>query len=130
MRRIALLSLILLAACDTGGVVPSTGPDGSMAPTTTEPPGDCLRLAIDAADHLEGLIAALNDVTTEQFEDPAQWPENLVDLQAKGRELDQREAELKCDRSIIQQVVVQRASEIEATGPVARFLLGLLLAGG
>jgi hypothetical protein len=120
---------ILLSACHGGGVVPTTGGTGVPASSTTEPPGDCLRLAIEAADLLEDMVGALDGLTTAQFEDRAQWPQGLVELQAKGRELDLREVELGCDRSIIQQIVVDRASGLEANGPVSRFLLGLLLAG-
>ena len=120
---------MLLSACHSGGVVPTTGGGGTAATTTTEPPSDCLRLAIETADLLEDLVGALDGVTAAQFEDRSQWPQSLVDLEAKGKELDRKEAELGCDRSIIQQVAVERAAGLEAKGPVSRFLLGLLLAG-
>jgi hypothetical protein len=132
VKRIAVLSLVLLlSACHSGGVVPTTGGSGTAATTTstTEPPRDCLRLAIEAADLLEDMIGALDPMTTAQFEDRSQWSQGLLELEAKGQELDRKEAELGCNRSIIQAAVIDRASGLEARGPVSRFLLGLLLPG-
>lgn len=132
MRRFFTLALVFLAAaCSAGGgELPATS-SSSTTPVsttpTTDPGTDCRRLAEDAVAYLEDVVAELDGITASQLADRAQWPDALVDLEARGEELDRRVADLGCDLGAVQQEVILRASELQAQGPVARLLLDLLL---
>jgi hypothetical protein len=131
VRRIATLALVgLLAACSGGGVAPTT-PSSSTIPVsttpTTDPGADCRRLAEDAVAYLEDVVAQLDGITADQLADRAQWPDALLDLEARGEELDRRTADLGCDLGTVQQDVILRAAELQGHGPLGRLLLDLLL---
>ena len=132
MRRFFTLALVFLAAaCSAGGgELPATS-TSSTAPVvttpTTDPGADCREVAEDAVAYLADVVDELAGVTPAQLADRAQWPDTLVDLEARGEELDRRVADLGCDLGAVQQEVILRASELQAQGPVARLLLDLLL---
>lgn len=131
MKRLAPLALVLLlAACDGGGATTTTpGSTTSSAPIvttpTTDPGEDCRRLAEDAYEYLAAVVDELQGVTVEQLEDRAQWPEALVQFEARGEELDRRAEEFGCDPGAVQQEVLVRASTLQSTG-LGRLLLDLL----
>lgn len=131
VRRIATLALVgLLAACSSGGVATTTT-SSSTTPVsttpTTDPGADCRRLAEDAVVYLEDAVAQLDDITADQLTYRAHWPDALLDLQARGEELDRRTSDLGCDLGAVQQDVILRAAELQGQGPLGRLLLDLLL---
>jgi hypothetical protein len=136
-RRAAWVTLIaclvlclLLAACSGGGTLPAST-STSIVPVsttpTTDPGADCRRLAADAVEYLEDVVAALEGVSVSELADRSRWPDVLVELEQRGEEMDERAAELGCDPGAVQQEVVLRAATLEARGPIARLLLDLLL---
>lgn len=131
MKRIAPLALLgLLAACSGGGVAPTTAPTSTTPPSTTpttDPGEDCRLLAEDAVAYLEDVVTQLDGVTADQLTDRAQWPDALLDLEARGEELDRRITDLECDLGAVQQEVILRAAELQGQGPLGRLLLDLLL---
>jgi hypothetical protein len=94
---------------------------------TTDPGADCRQLAEEAVSYLEDVVAALEGVDAAQLADRTRWPAPLAELEQRGEELDGRAAELGCDPGAVQQEVVLRAASLQAEGPLARFLLDLLL---
>lgn len=137
MRRSPILLAVVLlallpAACDGGDGATTTGGASTtsslpfVTTPTTDPGHDCRRLAEDAYEYLEEVVEELQGVTVAQLEDRAQWPEALVEFEARGEELDRRAAEHDCDRGAVQQEVLVRASALQATG-IGGLLLDLLL---
>jgi hypothetical protein len=130
VRRILPLALFLLVAGCHGGASNPPATSTSFAPITTTPttdPGEaCRQLTDDTYDLLAGVAAELAEITPQQLEDPDQWPQAMLDLEAQGRDLDRRAADLGCDPGAVQQDVLVRASALEATG-LGRLLLDLLL---
>jgi hypothetical protein len=113
-----------------GGALPTTtsssAPPVSTTPTT-DPGADCRRLAEDAVAYLEDVVEELDGITADQLTDRSQWPDALLDIEARGEELDRRTTDLGCDLGAVQQEVVLRAAELQAQGPLGRLLLDLLL---
>jgi len=131
VRRIIPLALVvLLAACSggtgTAGISTSTAATGFSTSSTTDPGEECRRLAEDAYEYLVGVVEELAGVDPEQLSDRAQWPQALLDLEERGEALDRRAAEEGCDRGALQQAVLARASNLQATG-LGMLLLDLLL---
>ncbi|MBN2113122.1 MAG: hypothetical protein JW785_03240 [Acidimicrobiia bacterium] len=133
MKRLApAFLLVLLAACNSGGATTTllTTTTTTVLPIvttpTTDPGEDCRRLAADAYEYLAEVVEELQGVTAEQLEDRTLWPPALLELEARGEELDRRADEFGCDIGAVQQEVLVRASSLQATG-LGRLLLDLLL---
>jgi hypothetical protein len=124
----------LVAACDSDGAEVTVVTSGTTATSTTttttiDVAGLCVQLAEDAAAFFEEAVEELDDITYEEFSERSRWPDDLVELQALGEELDSRAGELGCDAGTIQEYVFAEAADLVAEGAVSQLLLELLVPG-
>jgi hypothetical protein len=125
VKRVALLLVVLVAACDSGTVpTPTTAPPGPTT-TTTIVNDTCDRLASDMAVWLEMLIEVLDDTPAQVVADPEAWPEALVALQQQGGPLDARGAAMECDPGALQAEAF-RLADLDPDSATSRYLMGLL----
>ncbi len=124
-RFIVALLVLLLAACDSGTVTPTTA-DPSLPSTTTTIENDtCGDLAVDTARYLESVIEVLDQSTLAETRDRALWPEGLVALEQQGVALDARSAAMRCDRGQVQSAAFF-AADLDPDSDLARYLMSLL----
>ena len=120
-----VIAAVLVAACDSGTVSPTTSPPGVPTTTTTIENDSCRRLAADTAEYLETLIEVLDDVTVEQARSRDTWPEALFAMEIQGKSLDARSEEMRCDPAEIQSAAFGLA-QLDPDSDLARYLLQLM----
>jgi hypothetical protein len=120
---ILLVSLVVLVACDSGTVSPTTTPPGVTS--TTIENDTCTRLARDTATYLQTLIEVLDQVTVDEIRDREAWPEALQAMEQQGKDLDSRAAEMRCDPGEVQTAAFL-AADLDPDSDLARYLLTLM----
>ncbi|OFW64657.1 MAG: hypothetical protein A2135_04050 [Actinobacteria bacterium RBG_16_67_15] len=120
-----IVMLMVLAACDSGTVSPTTSPPGVPTTTTTIVGDTCGRLAEDTAVYLETLVEVLDEVTLDETRDRDAWPEALVAMEQQGHDLDARAAEMRCDPGQVQTAAFL-AADLDPDSDLARYLLDLM----
>ena len=118
-----LTSVLVLAACDSGTVSPTTAPPGVT--TTTIENDTCARLARDTATYLETLIEVLDQVTLDEIRDREAWPESLQAMEQQGKDLDSRAEDMRCDRGEVQTAAFL-AADLDPDSDLGRYLLDLM----
>lgn len=119
--------MVTLAACQSA-TVETTVTTGTTSTTTTTIENDtCDRVGEDTVRYLAGLLDVLDSTALRDFTDRSAWPEELVDLERQGRDLDLRADALRCDQAAIQQRAFSDV-DLNRQGPLARELVELLLA--
>lgn len=123
-RQVAVAALVLVvAACDSGAVSPTTAPPGVTS--TTIENDTCTRLARDTAEYLETLVEVLDQVTLEETRDREAWPEALQAMEQQGKDLDSRADEMRCDPGEVQTAAFL-AADLDPDSDLARYLLTLM----
>ena len=117
--------VVVVAACNTSAAEPTATTPSSTTTTTIEN-DTCERVAADTVRFLDDLISELDETRLREFADRDAWPQELLDLERAGRDLDIRVRALRCDPGAIQQRAFSEA-DLDPEGPLSERLLELLL---
>lgn len=127
MRTRPAAAFVLVVAACSPSVAEPTATVPSSTTTTTIENDTCERVAADTVRFLDDLISELDETRLREFADRQAWPEDLIDLERSGRDLDIRVRALRCDPAVIQQTAFAEA-DLDPKGPLSERLLELLLA--
>ena len=117
-RTLILLAVVLalvLSAC--GGGEPETCED--IADVTVD-------LMQDLIDDVEKEVGdrSVEDFSATQGELPS-----VEKFQDEARKIDERASELGCNRAIVETLVADRGSRLEASTPIGRFMIDAMMSG-
>ena len=130
--RLLLAVVVVAAACDSTQTDPSSGSATTAAATTTTAAAtttvDPEQACRDVADRLAGLLGdVLDELDAATFSDRTTWPEDLLELETVGVELDRESARLGCDPGALQAEALSTIAGREPRSLLSRWLLQLLL---
>ncbi len=133
--RLLLAVVVVAAACDSTQTDPSSGSATTAAATTTTAAAtttvDPEQACRDVADRLAGLLGdvldELDELDAATFSDRTTWPEDLLELETVGVELDRESARLGCDPGALQAEALSTIAGREPRSLLSRWLLQLLL---